>query len=81
MVTKWFITNKLIKTASSPFLDNRKGARNNRAKAENWSKRLEGAWGEAWGVSSRVFLLAPVSTLSLLNKITSTFLYVSVLIV
>ena len=33
--------------ASSPFLDSREGARNSRAKAENWSEWTEGAWGEA----------------------------------
>ena len=32
---------------SSPFLDSREGARNRQAKAENWSERAEGAWGEA----------------------------------
>ena len=36
----------IYQTASSPFLDCREGARNSRAKAENWSERAEGTWGE-----------------------------------
>ena len=42
-------------TASSPFLDSREGARNNPAKAENWSEREEGAWGETSLQSLLVF--------------------------